>query len=137
VSSDPEAEQLVRSVALDENLTVVILPILDETPIVGDGYALGSLLADIESVRDEFDGYWETLTVDEWRDRSADPGFPFGLADPSSSHVQGLTGYRGPGGTDLMMPWSEETLVGSSWWPAVEVRDGQPILYLHAGLFAG
>lgn len=137
VSEDPDEPALARTVALDEHLTVVVLPILDDTPIVGDGRALGALLGDVDSVRSDFAGYRDTLTADEWRQRAADPTFPFGLADPSSTAVIDLIGYRGPGGASLMMPWSDEALVGSTWWPAVEIRGGQPILYLHAGLFAG
>lgn len=137
VSSDPDAPQLERSVPFDGNLTVVILPLLDDTPIVGDGVALHALLEDVESLRDEWEASWGTFSADEWRERSSDPSFPFGLADPSSAYVLDLAAYRGPGQTYLMMPNFDQSLIGSCWWPAVEIRDGQPILYLHAGLFAG
>lgn len=128
VTSDPTQPILNRTLTFNENLTVVIMPIFSESPIVGDGVAIRELLAELNAAVDtwipeEADAhYW-----DEFNARTSDPEFPFGIAPwPGTDYWE--LGYRGPGGSPL-------TWFG--WWTALEIRDGSPILYIHAGLVAG
>lgn len=128
VTIDPADPGLDRTLAHDANLTVVILPIFGKDPVVGDGAALRALLA----ARDADVAYWldDPDTALPWAEleaRAGDPDFAFGLAFWPGT-TEGLVGYRGPGGT--IITWDY-------WWLALEIRDGAPILYAHAGLVAG
>jgi hypothetical protein len=132
-SSDPVDGEVVvdegaptqqREVALDENLTVVIVPLrFDESPgggdLVGDGIAFGLLLTDLN----------RALTADWNPDHPReDPDSPFGLLPYPGETEEGIYGYRGPGGTHL---------IPQGGWTALEIRDGMPILYIAANQFAG
>jgi hypothetical protein len=126
---DPHGPTLQRRLPLDEELTVVIMPIWGETPVIGDGIAFRDLLIDLNDAVDE----WIVDRDNVWypgpglKERTSDPAFPFGLA-VFPGHDEGPLGYRGPGGNRLS--W-----VG--WWLALEIREGVPVLYIHAGLVAG
>ncbi len=123
VYADFEGQKLIRNVPLSAELTVVIEPIFGEGTIVGDGVAFGELITDMNE------------SVDTWVDSEADlvamsdnPVFPFGVGSGSGSTEQWPIGYRAPGGTHLT--WEPG-------WLALEIRNGRPILYIHAGLVAG
>jgi hypothetical protein len=121
---DDTAPTMQRTLPLDENLTVVLRPMewADASPeaLVGDGRAFRHLLADLHDSYliwfadcDEFSG-------EEMAALTADPNYPF--LDPPGV-------YRGPD-RSLISP-------GIRWWFALEIRAGEPILYLHAGFIAG
>jgi hypothetical protein len=118
VTVDPNAPLLQRFAALDEHLTVVIVPITNEPVIVGDGIAFDGLLTDINQAV-------ASRPISD--DQAEDPASAFGYM-PAGTAGGGEFGYRGPGGTYL-------TWFGG--WMALEIRDGSPILYIHAGLTAG
>lgn len=118
---------LERQLRFDSDLTVVLEPIGDEEPIVGDGEALTALLGPYDAAIQQWIVEAEP-TADEYRDWARDPDFPFGIYLFSPEEEIGPIGYRGPGGVLLTEGW---------WWLALEIRDGQPILYIHAGLVAG
>jgi hypothetical protein len=128
VTSDPDAPTLQRSIPFDHALTVVILPIASDTPIVGDGRALEALHNDLTTA---IDAWLVGSTYDKLTQLSKDPAFPFGSPDG-----QGLEHewYRGPGGVHLTPYGDQVTLPG---WTALEVRNGRPILYIDAGIIAG
>jgi hypothetical protein len=113
-----------RTISLDEDLTVVIAPVLGENELVGDGAAYAELRADIDQAvealvpkdEDEYESFEERLS---------DPEFPFGFSDPELGY---LIIYRGPAGRQLTY---------GQWWAALEIKDGEPIIYLHAGIIAG
>jgi hypothetical protein len=121
---DREQEVMERTISLDEDLTVVIAPVLGENELVGDGAAYAELRADIDQAvealvpkdEDEYESFEERLS---------DPEFPFGFSDPELGY---LIIYRGPAGRQLTY---------GQWWAALEIKDGEPIIYLHAGLIAG
>jgi hypothetical protein len=123
VTGYPDEPTLNLTLDLDEELTVVIMPIITQRPIVGDGTVFDELLADLNSSVDT----WVRPGV-ELRERSDDPSFPFGDVYWPGEPEWGELGYRGPGGAHL-------TWFGN--WLALEMRDGRPILYIHAGLIAG
>lgn len=131
VTVDPDQPTLQRRLAFDEALTVVIMPILAESPIVGNGVAFKSMLSDMQVSDTEWievppsEEYWN-----EFRELTEDPAFPFGYMPwpDSGNEFEGPVGYRGPGGTYLT--WDHG-------WLALEMRDGQPVLHIHAGLIAG
>jgi hypothetical protein len=123
VTTLPDGPFLDKTLIFDGETAVVIMPIFGEAAIVGDGLAFGRLLADVnEAVRT-----WAQPGID-LRDRSRDPGFPFGQIPWPGEAQDGELGYRGPGGAHL-------TWFGG--WMALEIRNGNPILYIHAGLIAG
>ncbi len=84
------------------------------------------MIADIGAAAEQWihttDVDWEALT-----ERARDPAFPFGTTTFGGEET-GLLSYRGPAGSSLT--WD-------SWWFSLEIRDGRPILYVHAGLIAG
>ena len=130
VFADPELPGLRRTLRFDEDLTVVIMPLFGESPaIVGGGIAFRDLRADLTDAIDEWN-----VDVDEalgwpteWGDITADPSSPFGIAVWPGDE-DGPLGYRGPGGSYLTLDY---------WWHVLEIRNGRPVLYVHAGLFAG
>lgn len=119
VIEDP-SDRLDRTLSFDEDLTVVIMPIIGDDPLVGDGIAFRDLLADMH---DSLDEHWPLPQIAEVQELDDDPAYPFGL--PGEGYP---VGYRGPSGTYLT--WG-------GVWMALEIRDGLPILYVHAGLIAG
>jgi hypothetical protein len=125
---NPEEPPLRRSFPFDDTTTVVITPIFSDVAIVGDGNAFGDLNTDLRraiaerAAGDELD--WDAL-----RDRGADPDFPFGALAWPGGTTPGPIGYRGPGGSHLTPP--------AAWWMTLELRDGRPFLYIHAGIVAG
>lgn len=137
VSSDPLEERLLRRIDFEEDLTVVIAPIAqgDDAVLVGDGVAYRDLLGGLQDAieqyvgEDQFDGW---ANDPDWIDAvSQDPGFPFGPVLFEGDEI-GYWGFRGPGGS--MLSWS----AGDNWWwHVLEVREGKPILYVHAGIIAG
>jgi hypothetical protein len=80
-------------------------------------------------------------------ERSTDPTFPFGQDHNPDVHAAGPLAYRGPLGSSLLADpsWMQAP---SSWPPGgngmydwngvtLEIRDGQPVLYVWAGAIAG
>jgi len=77
--------------------------------------------------------------------RSQDPSFPFGVDYTEQRDQADPVAYRGPFGVALL---ADPTWTGAGRWPpgadglygwqvlTLEVRDGQPILYLWAGPIA-
>lgn len=131
VSSDPNAPTAVVDVPLDAETMVVVSPIFSEAALVGNGAAFSELIDDIavslaplgDPVED-----WEEIS-ESIQSSASDPDFPFGIAPSPDSTDDWPLGYRGPGGTYL-------TIAGNPWM-TLEIRDGVPILYIHAGLVAG
>ena len=134
VMTDPDAPTLQRSIPFDRDLTVVILPMMSDTTIVGDGYALRVILDDFNAAIEA--SFFPAVSWDELRDLSTDPEFPFG-----GPYDRGLAGgddqgYRGPGGVHLT-PYTSSDRTGLPGWAVLEIRGGRPILYIHAGIIAG
>lgn len=131
VTVDPEADPLGTTLPYLLDMTVVILPISSEVPIVGDGQALRALLDDLDQAMEA----WlrgNEYTGEELEELAKDPSFPFGSPDPELSGYP--IGFRGPGGSYLTYADDPAYLFG---WTSIEIRDGRPILYIHAGLIAG
>jgi hypothetical protein len=131
---DPDEPTLERRLSLDEGLMVVIKPVLqaDDTAIVGDGIAyadLREILADAVATLPADSDLWSF--PDDLEPLLEDPDYPFGpiMLDGTES---GAVGFRGPGGA--LLSWAS---YGSWWWHVLEIRDGEPILYIHAGIIAG
>ena len=156
VATDPSTV-VIRDLALDDGLTVVIWA-LDESivvgrkpvALVGSGTAFAELLdrgidpaftrwvleprAGGVAVEDIIDGI---LTKG-----AADADFPFG-PDPATNTIC----YRGPLGSFLLAnpawlmeqddPWPPGRNGLYDWWTTLEIRDGAPVLYIHANLVAG
>lgn len=134
VTTDPDAPTLQRSIPFDRDLTVAILPIMSDTAIVGDGYALRVLLDDLNAAIEA--SFFPAVSWDEITQLSKDPTFPFG-----GPYGHGLAGgdefgYRGPGGVHLT-PYTYSDQTHLPGWTALEIRGGRPILYIHAGIIAG
>ena len=123
VTTLPDGPFLDQTLEFDRGTAVVIMPIFGDYAIVGDGDAFGRLLADFNEAIDT----WIRPGI-ELREHTGDPSFPFGEVPYPGEPDYAELGYRGPGGAHL-------TWFGG--WMALEVRDGQPILYIHAGLIAG
>ena len=123
VTTLPDGPFLDQTLEFDRGTAVVIMPIFGDYAIVGDGDAFGRLLADFNEAIDT----WIRPGI-ELREHTGDPSFPFGEVPYPGEPDFAELGYRGPGGAHL-------TWFGG--WMALEVRDGQPILYIHAGLIAG
>ncbi len=125
---DPDQPSLRRRFPFDETMTIVITPILADGAIVGDGTAFGELLSDLrQAISDRGGG--DGL---EWADpgaEEADADSPFGAVAWPDGTTPGPVGYRGPGGAYLTPP--------ASWWTALEIRNGEPLLYIDAGIVAG
>lgn len=127
---DPDQQSLERRFSFDETTMVVVTPFFAEGSIVSDGTAFAETLADLHQAIADYargDGY---LYPDDLSDRTNDPAFPFGAPVWPDGAGRGPLGYRGPGGSYLTNP-------PSGWWMALEIRDGRPVLYIHAGLIAG
>ena len=135
VTTHPDAPTLQRSIPFDRDLTVVILPIMSDTAIVGDGYALRALLDDLNAAAEAW-LHNPAVSWDELTQLATDPEFPFG-----GPYDRGLAGgdelgYRGPGGVHLT-PYTYSDQAHFPGWTALEIRSGRPILYIHAGIIAG
>jgi hypothetical protein len=139
VTTDPDVPPLVRSLPLNRDLTVVVLPIFSTTPIVGDGQAFRELLTDVAAAIDMWIIDPDTaVSWDELVRLGADPEFPFGTPSSSDDDDAWPVGYRGPGGTHLTYTYAYDAeLTHPLGWTALEIRDGRPILYVHAGIVAG
>jgi len=123
-------EALRRTFPFDQTTTVVVVPIFGEQAYVADGRAFGAMLTDMrEAVATQVGGD-QNGWPDQLSGEADDPSFPFGpVVWPDGEVLAGLVAYRGPGGAQLYWPLS--------WFTALEIRDGQPRLYIHAGLIAG
>ena len=106
---------------------------LEQVPVVGNGVAYQDLLRDLDESIDML----QTEHTDTWsfpealEESTSEPNFPFGPILFRGEET-GVFGYRGPGGA--MLTWSTDD---HGWWHVLEIRDGEPILYLHAGIIAG
>lgn len=127
---DPDQPLLKRRLSFDESTTFVIAPFFTEGSIVGDGAAFAEMLADLDQAIATHAASDGNLYENDLGDRTDDPAFPFGAPVWPDGMGTGPLGYRGPGGSYL-------TTSPLGWWMAIEVRDGQPVLYIHAGLIAG
>lgn len=124
VIEDPSS-LLERVLSFDEDLTVVVMPVLSEISLVGDGNAFSDLLGDMHGSLEE---HWPIPEMEELLLLAEDPDYPFGVPRSELGEEGWPVTYRGPAGTYLT--WG-------GGWMALEIRDGLPILYIHAGLVAG
>lgn len=127
VAVDPDQPSLRRLFSFNETTTIVITTIFGEGAIVGDGTAFGELLGDLRQAIAAHAG--GDLDWSDPGDFAAEPDSPFGVVAWPDGTTPGPVGYRGPGGSYLTPP--------AGWWTALEIRDGRPILYIHAGIVAG
>ncbi len=156
VTTDP-ATVVIRELALDDDLTVVIWA-LDEgvlggrrpAALVGSGTAFAELL---DRGIDPAFRTWvlepqaggvavATIIDDILAKGAADAAFPFG-PDPATNSIC----YRGPLDSFLLAnpawlmepddPWPPGGNGLYDWWTTLEIRDGAPVLYIHANLVAG
>ncbi len=152
VGDDP-ATAVPRTLPLDDRATVVIFPITESlepsatpTAVIGSGTAFAELLGNLDAAYAE----WVVKPIEKGRSLpeivgdivtlANDPSFPFG-PEPYT----GAIAYRGPLGSALLAdptripaeqwPSGKGGLYG--WWLTLEIRDGAPVLYVHAGLIAG
>jgi hypothetical protein len=134
VTIDLEATALERILRSSPDLTVVILPITSEVPIVGNGQAFRTLLDDVDGAIEYWINSPETsVPWAQMQELATDPDFPFGFPDTADEFGYPI-GFRGPGGALLTYADDPSYLFG---WPVMEIRDGKPILYIHAGIIAG
>ncbi|MEA1902624.1 MAG: hypothetical protein U9N56_03770 [Actinomycetota bacterium] len=134
VTTDFDAEPLERMITFERDLTVVILPIASDMPIVGNGIVLRELMDDVDLAIETWIRNPDTaVSWDEMRELAADPSFPFGLPNELSMEQLPI-GFRGPGDAHLTYFDDPAYLLG---WTAMEIREGKPILYIHAGMIAG
>jgi hypothetical protein len=126
VFTDPDLPTLRRTLPLDEDLTVVIMPInyFDEPAILGNGVAFRDLLSDLDDAVAEW--HPDDLSSTSELLNGSDPGFPFEIAVYRNGEPAAVA-YRGPGGS-LLTTW---------FWHVIEIRNGHPVLYIHAGITAG
>ena len=131
VTIDPDETPLLRSLVFDSDLTVVIMPIFTESPIVGDGRAYADLIDDIRESRaplgdpeEDWDAFFAAV-----REEIADPDSPIGVPASPYSTEEWPIGYKGPGNAYLTIEYPP--------WMVLEIRDGLPALYIHAGIVAG
>lgn len=145
VYTDPD-NSVTRTVALDDELLVVILPIAcipDDTwieaPIEGSGAAFATLLHRIDAaVTTVIAPMYGTNALENAG--AEDPTFPYGPVP--CEELGWVTGYRGPEDSFLTDGWytvftSEEPTWMYGWWNSLEIRNGNPILYIWAGQIAG
>ncbi len=156
VTTDP-ATVVIRELALDDDLTVVIWALEDprfdaasRTALVGSGTAFAELLdRGIDAafrtwvLEPRAGGVAVATIIDDILTKGADAaGFPFG-PDPATNSI----GYRGPLDSFLLAnpawlmepddPWPPGGNGLYDWWTTLEIRDGAPVLYIHANLVAG
>ena len=153
IVADPEFA-ISRTLDLTSDVKVTIRTISfpsDEevAPLQGDGVAFVALLADLDGAVDQWVGapLHSGSSLGEvfiaLGESAEDPAFPFGIHKES-----GVLSYRGPLDSYLtFFPiWREfadgdRTLRGENglynWWTALEIRSGQPVLYLFADKIAG
>jgi hypothetical protein len=131
VTIDPDEVPLLRSLPFDSDLRVTIMPIFGETPIIGSGHAYADLIDDIRESRaplgdpeEDWDAFFAAV-----RKEIADPDSPFGIPASPDSTAEWPLGYKGPGDAYLTFEYPP--------WMVLEIRDGLPVLYIHAGLVAG
>ncbi len=130
VTIDPDATPYNRLLPFDETTTIVIQPIFSDASIVSDGRAFGDMLAELNRAIDPWaDDEYAWPAESDVADRAIDPAFPFGIVVWPDGGDTGPVGYRAPGGTYLTAP--------QAWWTAIEIRNGNPILYIAAGQVAG
>ncbi len=147
----------VRDVPLDDALTVVFWPLAnpfagfeENVALVGSGTGLGELLTSgIDPALRTWvlDPYEAGVPIEEIISTVTALGrefedFPFG-EDPVTTTIC----YRAPEDTWLLAnpvwlthpddPWPPGYNGLYDWWTTLEIRDGSPILYLHANLVAG
>lgn len=134
VTIDLEATPLERILSYSPDLTVVILPIASEAPIVGNGQTFRTLLDDVDGAIEHWINSPETsVPWAQMQELAADPSFPFGSPDTIDEGTYPI-GFRGPGGALLTYAGDPSYLFG---WSVMEIRDGKPILYIHAGNITG
>jgi hypothetical protein len=127
VVADADRE-IVRTLTPDDELTVVLMPVEGSTAVAGHGVALRDLLGELHAARSEHAADLDAYAEDGVFPAGDDPSFPFGLGVPLQVPQQRVLAFRGPGGTHLVI---------RPWWTVLEIRGGQPILYAHAGIWAG
>lgn len=155
VAADP-ATVVIRDLALDDDLTVVIWA-LDESivagrqpaALVGSGTAFAELLdGGIDAAFRSWvlepvaEGVPVDTVIEGILAKGADDEFPFG-PDPATNSIC----YRGPLDSFLLAnpawlagsddPWPPGGNGLYDWWTTLEIRDGEPVLYIHANLVAG
>jgi hypothetical protein len=155
ITPDP-ASEIERTVPID-SVRIVLVPIYGSEPgvvkaIEGDPGAFATLLthgidpAYREWIDEPFrDGASLESIQRDLLDRSQDPGFPFGTDYTEERDQADPVAYRGPFGVSLL---ADPTWTEAGPWPpgpdglygwqvlTLEVRDGQPILYILAGQIA-
>jgi len=147
IYSDPD-NAVVRTVDLDDSLTVVIRPIghsvegiwTDLPSIEGDGTALAALLGRVDAALTTYvlpvygiGGENQVILMGQ-----ADPTFPYG----PSLDEEWILSYRGPEGSYLTTNFwatvgNEHPSGMHGWWCTLEIVDGSPVLYIWAGQIAG
>jgi hypothetical protein len=158
IDRDP-TEAIHRQIPID-HLAVTLIPITDfdtvgSVSLVGEPGAFATLLSDgIDPAYREWiyephlagtgPGFWQDLLV-----RSKDPTFPFGMDYCGEPVPCGPIAYRGPHGSSLRADWTGLSGDDRGHWPpgpeglygwnmvTLEIRDGEPILYVWAGEIAG
>lgn len=154
VTTDPD-DSISRSIELaGEGVTVVIWPLWEAQvgppeALVGTGHDLVALLIELDLAFDRWvltpSENGESLTAIEaelWA-RSDDPTFPFG---PVPGFYNSIT-FRGPVGSNLTgnpswmletaEPWPPGENGVFDWWTTLEIRHGEPVVYLYANQIAG
>jgi hypothetical protein len=159
IVADREVETVVE-VPLDE-IGAVLVPIYDFRAgqlraLAGEPGALARLLT--QGVDPAFrtwvvdpylEGATESMVWADVTERGADPTFPLGLPDCPEDDYCGPVSFRGPFETFLIVNPGTVSYSDLADWPpgynglyawrevTLEIRDGDPILYLWAGQIAG
>jgi hypothetical protein len=159
ITGDP-ASEVVREVPI-EDIRVVLIPIhdfdlLEQRALEGEPGAFATLLSsgiDVAYRRWVYEPYLagtgpEAIQRD-LLERSADPDFPFGMDYCGAYAPCGPVAYRGPFGTSILADPTWSAWEHLARWPpgpeglygwqvvTLEVRDGEPNLYVWAGPIAG
>jgi hypothetical protein len=118
-----DGDTIERRLELNQATTTVVLSIGAAAPIIGNGAAFSRLRGALDDaasrhgIEDGSESSWNLVI-----EQSSDPDFPFVVTD------DGAIGFRGPGGVELTT-WE--------WWYVLEISNGRPVLYAHAGIVAG
>ena len=118
----------MRTARPTDNRSVNSLRILSSRPARSLTYEI--LLSDLHNAVGQWfiDGLFVYDPPPEVRAAlTSDPEFPFGIGEALYAGDPGTGGYRGPGGS--LLTWD--------FWHGLEIRNGHPVLYIHAGAIAG